>query len=154
MGCISTSFVKYFVTNLHLPDLYTQSIAEVPAIIDLLRASQFELVTAAECLGDKNPYQNLAAASKGGNEFESTSQNKTSSATSISQPASSTGQPNDQPIAQPSIQSNSQPSTVPNNGTDSVVNAQIVPAKSNASTTSFMPIVIGFSCLFSIFFML
>lgn len=47
-------------------DLYTQSIDQVPAIISLLRGSQYQLMTAAECLGDANPYQTDKNNAQGG----------------------------------------------------------------------------------------
>lgn len=137
---------------LNFLDLYKQSIAQVPAIIDLLSESQYELVTAAECIGDKNPYQG---------ESTSSAQDESINGASLPQASSSDAapaQPNSVPAQSNTASAQPNPSTVQHNAAAAQPNAspvasakvQVANAASAASAPSFIPLALVTSCLFSL----
>ncbi|CAO3697314.1 unnamed protein product [Umbelopsis ramanniana] len=125
-------------------DLYTQSIAQVPAIISLLRGSQYQLMTSAECLGDAYPYQNDTNNAQGG---ESALPHTNINAASLPQATSS-----DSSASAPA------PSSVASVGiADAGPNAPVASGRlptSAAISLTFTPFNIGAACLSTILFSL
>jgi hypothetical protein len=128
-----------------LLDLYTQSIDQVPAIISLLRGNQYQLMTAAECLGDVRPYQNDQNNTQGGDAAlpYDTSINAASLPQATSSESSASAQA---PSAQVSVGiAEARPSV-------SVAPEKL--SKSAAMSLTFTPFTIGAACLSSLLFSL